>query len=608
MTISPSFSLSKPILTSNMLFHQPQPRQQESILVDCCTRPVARRGQGMSRHQYLFINKTADSDSLSHSNKPERVRIHSHVQKGNRRQSTVDEGSQTSSEAHQLTAPTGKAAWTQWISRFSANSEQHGDRRAPPLASTYNQQTDESRSNHLGLMPMLDPTRIRRLPTRPQAIPRFPQREHTVVDPFDVTCIKVDATVHQLLQYFLTVSHPNTWHTEQVPRKNLRYTFRSDAMTIIQGCLHDEMNMYCLLASMASQMTFLDCVNLQQDERYFIHNAIVATQKHFQGHPVITTRLVFNVFHLGVAEWYRFNVDAAYVHLKAAKAMIDQLGGLKQIDKPLVEMIILGDGYVAAERLTAPVFSADDFDPGGDEIVIQQGLRSIKTILSGRSHIAAGLLASSQQDVVQANMRWIIMDLAVCLSLLKDHLAGRRDIASSPNTLHWLHLRNLAIRHRLLAMDVQDARADALRIALVMWTLMAFTVTGLKRSVKTMVSKLRQVLLPIPDERWEGHKEVRLWILVIGAISATEASWDQSWFWEEITELPVADLRDAALTESALIHLCDQFFYLESVQKSMLQNLSQNLSAFRASPTLSNHPAPDRCESEDQQTTNALNR
>src|ERR1700761_7053621 len=38
----------------------------------------------MKSTKFMFINKDARSDSLSHSHKSERIQIHSHVQKGRR--------------------------------------------------------------------------------------------------------------------------------------------------------------------------------------------------------------------------------------------------------------------------------------------------------------------------------------------------------------------------------------------------------------------------------------------------------------------------------------------------------------------------------------------
>jgi hypothetical protein len=70
--------------------------------------------------------------------------------------------------------------------------------------------------------------------------------------------------------------------------------------------------------------------------------------------------LMFNIFQLGCAEWYRYDHDAALVHLKVVKALSDQLGGLSKLSSSLRETILLGDGYLSAEALTVPVFPPHD--------------------------------------------------------------------------------------------------------------------------------------------------------------------------------------------------------------------------------------------------------
>lgn len=412
----------------------------------------------------------------------------------------------------------------------------------------------------------------------PQRIPVFPASAEESFDPFDVTCVKVDQPIHSLLQYFLRVYYPNIWHIEREVRSDHNYLFRQDAMTLMQGCLHDEYNMYSLVASMASYMTYIDGIPVSGDGNLYVHKALRASQKYVQSGQPITTRMVFNIFHVACSEWFRYNVDAAYVHFKAAKTVVDEMGGLGAVEGPLAELLVTGDAYVAAELSTKPLWTDSDFESGDNHPMTEYGVHELQKLLSGCVQIGAGLLTSSQQEIIPAGLRWIILDLAVVLSVLRSSLSSDPAVPKPPvGCLHWVHIRTLAIRLRLLAMELDDARSDAVRIAVVLWIFLSFTVAGRKRSAKVVAPLLRQALLGISEEEWHGHEEVHQWVLTIGALSATLGSDEHTWFVGEINALPVGELQDMGKIFHALVALSARFFYLESAQKTVMTALADDL-------------------------------
>ncbi|EXJ85107.1 hypothetical protein A1O3_05782 [Capronia epimyces CBS 606.96] len=532
----------------------------------------------MTAPKFLFINKHPQSDSLSHSNKQERISIHSHVQKG-RRYKKADHriGHDTRLPLLQLQParrPRGESGGDALVT-----SDQ-----CPIERTSRDQMPDSSRQplspQAAGLRDAISSLGSSSNRSTPQSIPVFPASAEESFDPFDVTCIRVDGAVHSLLQYFLLVQHPGCWHIERASRPDHKYVFQFDAMSVIQGCLHDEYNMYALLASMASFMTYLDEIPPSRDGSYYIHKALKASQEYVHSHQPITGRMIFNVFHLGCAEWYRYNGHAAYVHLKAAKKLVDAMGGLKAMDGPLVDLLLSGDQYVAAELRQKPLWSPTDFESGDSHPMTAHGLCELQKLLSGKVKTAAGLLTSTQQEIVPTGLRWIILDLAVVLSVLRSSQSPDMALGKLPaDGIHWVHIRTLAIRHRLLSMDLSDPRSGAIRTAIVLWIFRIFTISGRKRSIKIIAPFLREMLLTIVDHLWDGHEEVRLWILTVGALSASSGSDCHDWFVGELRRCLTSTLDnpDPDTIFDALILLSERFFYLALEEASTLRSLAKDI-------------------------------
>ncbi|KAK4942552.1 hypothetical protein LTR10_017681 [Elasticomyces elasticus] len=560
------------------------------------------------KSQFMFINKNPESDSLSHSNKKERIQIHSHVQKGHRYKKSQNgmfiaaqlshpqAGRRASSSASSSGHLAEEAATKPGQSTVKGSKpllslvgrivqSDHNGQTQPQDANIDPRLWDMSQNTDLNIDPLLwDMSQhTKSNPSSPDSIPVFPASAEENFDPFDVTCVRVDQSIHNLLQYFLRVHHPAIWHLEGAVGKDQNYAFRYDALSVIQGCLHDQYNMYSLLASMSSYMTFIDAIPPSGNGNLYIHKALQSSKRYVESRQPITSRTVFNTFHLGCAEWYRYNVDAAVIHMKGAKAMVDSLGGLSALQGPLVELLVNGDAYIAAEMNRKPLWSHADFEAGEDHPMIGYALQELQRVLSGKLRTAAGLLTSNQQEIVPSSLRWVILDLTVVLSALKSsQTADARTEKLPRGGLHWIYLRNLAIKHRLLEMEFEDPRSEAVRIAVLLWIYMCFTYAGRRRSIKVIAPFLRHTLLKTSKDDWEGHEEVHLWILCIGGLSATLGSDEHTWFLTELKNSPIGTLDNSEVILDVLISLSNKFFYLESAQRSILKALAQGVSATRS--------------------------
>lgn len=403
-----------------------------------------------------------------------------------------------------------------------------------------------------------------------------------MVDPFLASRVQVDSEVHRLMQYFLREAHPNTWHIQSRLSRKYRTGVQRTAEAILQTCFDSDVNLYTMLASMASRLRYLEHYDLQPDSTPYVSKAIVAVQQHIAGvsTEAYDERLIFNMFYLGTAEFYRWNVEAALVHLKAMKVLVDRMGGLRALHSSLVEMLAIGDGYVAAETLQKPLFDPADFDIIDEEVTRRLSSKKVDALLDGTSSVAIGLLSEDARKMVPPSLRWIVIDMAVCLSVLEDHAEGASEDKELTEALHWLHVRNLAIRHRLLLLDTADARIHALRTALLMWNLVIFTKSGKQRSAGVMAKKLKEQLVFMDMDAWRECQVILAWVLIIGGISSKRGEDVHAWFVNRLALVPHLlgnGRRDLNRNTAVILEVSEQFLHYHITQSIMLLRLAEDV-------------------------------
>ncbi|EXJ75083.1 uncharacterized protein A1O5_01779 [Cladophialophora psammophila CBS 110553] len=396
------------------------------------------------------------------------------------------------------------------------------------------------------------------------------------MDPFASTVVNVDRKAHSLLQYFIHVSHPRTWHSEV--QDDHTYTFQRDVLTLVKGCLEKEVHFYTLLASMASQMQYFEQMNRDDDTTsQMVTKAIDAVRRHLRSSPPINQRLIFDIHQMAVTDFYRYELNSALIHLTAARSLLSQLGGIERIDPSLREWIVIGDGYLAAELFQKPLFPASCFDPGELE------LEHVDVVHVHSGTTAKWVQEPGYQNLLPTQMQRVLIDLTTTIHTMQRQFrpppSDRNAPAGSKPILHWLLLRTSALRHRLLELEVDDGKVDAIRIGLIVWLFMAMTVTGRRRTCKVLASKLRLQLEGIRPRDWIEFGDAHLWVLLVGAVSAGTS--DRGWFLTAILRMDRADGRAThkPFREDELAKLFDRFSYLEPYQRGLLRAVIKDLNA-----------------------------
>jgi hypothetical protein len=215
-------------------------------------------------------------------------------------------------------------------------------------------------------------------------------------------------------------------------------------------------------------------------------------------------------------------------------------------------------------------------------------------------------MASALREVIfrgllPGDLAEAVRETAECLWVLRYAPKGSPD--ATKHAAKWLHWRNLAVRHRLLALNYSDPSLDAIRVALLMWILTSMVPLGLKRLGNLIAPTLHLMLRNAGRalDQYKGLFEVRMWVLTIGAMCSIIDSEDEKWFVEQLVEIGfVVNIRrfqqayPTTDTLDALQGFQERFFYYDSVQRPRLERLARFISGgqdFGSNPTSQGSPS-----------------
>ncbi len=411
------------------------------------------------------------------------------------------------------------------------------------------------------------------------------------VDPFSRASIAIDFKAHQLLEYYKLVYHPAVWHAETRASPKGNYAFQTSATEVIQSALSSDVDMYALLACMASRLEYIDRQPGQGTDEY-LGKALTATRKllmeRAKHEPKSNEEILMIIFHLYAAEGYRNNATAARIHMKGAKTIIQCIGGLAKLRDPQMrELLITGDGLLSAMTLQ-PCELPCEFDPGSYleatptdvRFDAAYDLRSIAPAL--RQRPARSMIPQAMQGVIEetAEINWVLQH------------AKDGSPEASKHAMRWLQVHNMAVRHRLLGLNLPDPRLDAFRAALVLWVVTTTTLLGQQRLGARIAPQVR-MKLDFARSRglyWGTDSDIEAWIHSLGGMCAISDSLDEIYFIENLGNLLLKRVSAGEVlnAKGILGHLEElqlQFFYHEAVFGSRAQNLARKMALKLSTPS-----------------------
>lgn len=563
-----------------------------------------------SSKNFLFVNKDAASISLTRSAAKEQSNINSHVQRGRRhkRQPARRKDSSKDLPPPSLQSESSASASSPSTSTSSTTSGSFPVRTSPAITSATLADPD-------GQLDAEDAARIRTAQqtsddlidiASPSAVSDSTRGHHTAhglltpnasptditqfagnpLDPFQNSAVPLDAKTHSLILYYQTVYHPAVWHVETKASPKGAYAFQTSAADVIKSALMSDVNMYALLACMASRQQYVDRREGFNTDDY-LGKALTATRRFIMQRTEQGSKsheeILMVIFHLYAAEGYRNNTAAAKIHMKGAKSIVAAIGGLDKLRDPQMrELLIIGDGLLSAMTLQ-PCELPCEFDPGPYLDATPEDLRLRQPYAI--DDICPALRLSPRHEIIPTAIQTLIKEIAELNWVLV--YAKDSSPEASRHAMRWIQMRSMAIRHRLLAFEVRDLRLHAFISTLVLWIVTTTTLLGLKRLALVIAPQIRARLEAVASHGLEfNHRDIQTWMLSLGAASAMPESEDAQWFIRKLTSLIASDdtvqLQDSVDEISVLSGLrklqCD-FFYHDAVHSPYLEAVAKKVTA-----------------------------
>ena len=413
------------------------------------------------------------------------------------------------------------------------------------------------------------------------------QLANNPIDPFRKSSIAIDSKAHSLIEYYKLVYHPAVWHVETKATNKGSYGFQTSASDVIRSALNSDVDMYALLACMSSRLRFVERQLGYSETDEYLGKALAATRNFMKDRANQESKsneeILMVIFHLYATEGYRDNAEAAKIHMRGARTIIDLLGGLPNLRDPqMQELFIIGDGLLSAMTLE-PCMLPCEFDPGSYLEAPQPELRINPAY--DLNNIATALRQPPRTLIIPPEIQQLIEETADINWVLANAKDGSPE--ASKHALRWIQIRSMAVRHRLLGLQLTDLRLEALRGALVLWIVTSTTLLGQLKLRFRIAPKIRASLRAASHQNleWKAHIDIKAWVLSLGAMCCAPGSVDDLWFLRKLSDLmtssgiiePIFSANDEDVIFHKLEHLQGRFFYHESVFGMWLRNLAKKL-------------------------------
>ena len=473
--------------------------------------------------QFLFINKTAKSSSLSHSRPVEKFNIYSHAQ----------------SKSHKSRK------------RCGDNSSRGRD---PPFAISSSRLAPENCVSRLssGRVSEAKDRQLESAVPSPRA-----QLNEDAVDPFFCSSTIIDAKDQALLYYPFISFLETTFKAESLSDFKIKTDFRHrQAVTErLQRCVVSELILYTTLAYSASCMRWT--VGESDPERpaeLYILKAIKALQRRLEQSVAVDSWLILSIYALAVSEMWALQFDAATTHLKMMCHFVEKFGGLSALDPYLMESILLCDKYVAIGRFEPSILPLD-WEPSPLPRVKMTKIKAhaSRTI----PNIAQGFFGLVE-DVLGAELSRIIRDIVTCIQVA-EYLST--ESSRDTDEQRWLFLRHQALTSRLISLQPRTPIQYCTRIALIVWLLKITAYFGAQRWSKNLLPRLKAAIIRISDRNEWIPSTLLFWMTCLGAMTA-EYTEERDWFLARTYEL--ARSLDIVIEKQSFRRLLQKYLFIGS--------------------------------------------
>lgn len=490
----------------------------------------------------LFVNKTADSKSLSNSKADtDNVReINQHVQRS--RDLTKERLKKRRLSRSRL--PLG------WITRNTP-----GQSLSPVLRPPFSPDdavTDQDVADD-------EPTPDVSTATHSPAVQFFLENSPSTLsllspqvvamEPFGQFKVSMNAEKHRILQYFVVKFFPTVTRLDIVafigdPTARLA----NPAIQVIRNSLSDELHILSLLTAASARMKYVEQYHFaRHDLPERLADAAIRLLRRYlaQGRPV-TQQLIQSILYLWALESYRRNWEGVAMHGNMTMYLCNTFfGGFRNLDPYLRRMLWVADRYQAAATARPPLVE-ERWETA--ELSAQQ-YTCVTTALRQLGKIPAGARFAQHNEVFRGQFQQVLNEVVnlACVIQCHWHAAPRQSLIPDRD---WAVARSYTISDELLSFKDEDMEAnnsrqpklkDCLRLALIVWLAFipasapyspvegmltikaAIDARPLRAGLASVLTQLET--LPVSDEECA----LLFWVAGLGAV-ASELAENQEWF------------------------------------------------------------------------------
>jgi hypothetical protein len=411
--------------------------------------------------QFLWVNKDTQSQSSPHSTDIS-ASINSHTQRWRSRQIRQEK----QRELWQKTAAARKIVAAGSVTR------------------------QEGVSYNRSISPKVDPERH---PHEDLRLLRSIIEKGRAADPFDCTAMRLDSDMFHLIHFYLNSTNHRDVSTDILKHKVSGNAATCSPATIVSSALSDELNMFSLLAYVATSGVMDDTRSGgigSPRSAYFVQKALSHLQKRLRSTKAGDFELLHAAALLGGTAVHRNEFDAAKFHRRATKYLVDTMGGFQSIPPHLVGPVLGLDLSLSVSALKRPLFDFtgpeyQTFSPprpwtANDTLkflgVVSQNTASVLTMdkrlrmfVWNLIRIGQVLECAYKDPESSMNAFWVPTKCAtMILSLLST--IGERDDDKLPykGTQAVSHLSLAAEQHMV---KPQHVRLEVSRMTLLMWAM-----------------------------------------------------------------------------------------------------------------------------------------
>lgn len=503
--------------------------------------------------QLLFVNKTARSTSLSHSQPEEKFYIQSYVHSRHRKQVRNPEKRARSAP---IVTPLPEPSDLPTVLL-----DLRGLGRPAVAAFTANEKRHKGAQEGVGCGSQS---------SSPVWIPRV-HFKGNAIDPFRCTSVVIDEWTYELLQYpfsdFIeSIFKAESFSLATSPTSINKFRHRQAITERLQRCVVDELQMYATLAYCSScTKWYVGKQFKRRPPEYYILETIKALRARLSSDKpgAVDSWLILAVYSLGVAALWDSNYETAVTHMLVVKELVDKIGGMRVLEPYVMESLLLGNKYLALNRLVPSILSLD-WDPGQFP---PDRMLEIRQVLCSKILNLGQDLLSLHTDVLDRDLLEVIND-TVLYTQVSQYIRVPGN-AQGADTERWLYLRHQALVYRLLALPVSPGIQECCRMAVLLWIL-SITIQLGNRAEKPLYHIMTRLSRDLADMHfYVDQKDLPLlfWITAVGALAA-DSSREPDAFTEPISIIAVRVAAEHDMIDFERV--LERYLYLGSEQHVQL--------------------------------------